>query len=217
MGAGGGIRRRWLWGLAGMVRSTVWRRGGIRAIRDRLGAALRMIRAYATGQYRVVAPQRLMMLIGSVVYLIWPLDFIPDFLPGGLLDDAAMLAFVLRLLDSEITDFLGWERSQGRAGPQFPYGQPIPAHPVRSYPVQSYPVQSYPIRSYPGHARSAQVYPTQAYPAPVHPATGFPIQGYPAQVHPAQSPAGPAWRHAPAPGQLAPAPGPPAPPFRTTS
>jgi uncharacterized membrane protein YkvA (DUF1232 family) len=42
-------------------------------------------------------------IITALGYLITPIDLIPDFLPGGLIDDGAVLAGVLKLADSYVT------------------------------------------------------------------------------------------------------------------
>ena len=43
---------------------------------------------------------------------VTPIDVIPDFLPAGLLDDAAVIAFVIALVAEELDDFMEWEKRQ---------------------------------------------------------------------------------------------------------
>ena len=48
-----------------------------------------------------------------LVYLISPLDIIPDWLPViGVLDDMALLAFAIPMLIAEAEKFVQWEASQ---------------------------------------------------------------------------------------------------------
>jgi uncharacterized membrane protein YkvA (DUF1232 family) len=48
-----------------------------------------------------------------LVYLISPIDFLPDFIPViGVLDDIALLAFAIPLLIKEAEKFVAWEASQ---------------------------------------------------------------------------------------------------------
>ncbi len=48
-----------------------------------------------------------------LVYLISPLDIIPDWLPViGVLDDLALLAFAIPMLIAEAEKFVQWEASQ---------------------------------------------------------------------------------------------------------
>lgn len=57
----------------------------------------------------------MVLVVAAVVYLVSPLDLIPDFLPGGLLDDAAIVAFVVGMVESELLDFMEWEKQQSAA------------------------------------------------------------------------------------------------------
>ncbi|KIA82839.1 hypothetical protein OA84_04475 [Kaistella solincola] len=48
-----------------------------------------------------------------LVYLISPIDFLPDFIPViGVLDDIALLAFAIPLLITEAEKFVAWEASR---------------------------------------------------------------------------------------------------------
>ncbi len=58
-------------------------------------------------------------LTGVGAYVLMPMDFVPDFLPGGFLDDAAMLGLVLANLDYLITDDIR-ERVRVRMGKPLP-------------------------------------------------------------------------------------------------
>jgi uncharacterized membrane protein YkvA (DUF1232 family) len=49
----------------------------------------------------------------GLLYLVSPLDLLPDFLPGGFADDAAVIGFVVKKLRSELVAFEAWEKSQG--------------------------------------------------------------------------------------------------------
>ncbi|KEY18726.1 YkvA family protein [Kaistella antarctica] len=47
-----------------------------------------------------------------LVYLISPIDLIPDWIPGiGILDDLALLTFAIPLLVKEAEKFIAWEIS----------------------------------------------------------------------------------------------------------
>ena len=47
-----------------------------------------------TGKYKKVPVGTIAAIVGTLLYVLSPIDFIPDFMPVvGYLDDAAMLAF----------------------------------------------------------------------------------------------------------------------------
>lgn len=91
--------------------------GPLKEVRDLLMASFRMLKAHAKGDYTKIPLQSLLLIIASVVYFVVPFDLVPDFLPVvGFLDDAALLAWTLRAVRSDVDDFRVWE-SQGARGP----------------------------------------------------------------------------------------------------
>ena len=76
-----------------------------------LRALFRMLRAWATGAYR---PSWVTVVSAAavVLYILSPIDLIPDFLPVvGLLDDASFFLWVLTRIRAELDRFLEWEVS----------------------------------------------------------------------------------------------------------
>ena len=66
---------------------------------------IKMVEAVFRGEYELDI-FNVMMIIGAIVYVVSPLDAIPDFLLGlGYLDDISVVAFVLNRLDVEIRNF----------------------------------------------------------------------------------------------------------------
>ena len=87
----------------------------------------RLLVDYARGRYR--APWRFIAAIGfAFLYLILPIDIIPDFLPGlGYIDDASVFAMVLRASLVEIAAYRAWLADEGK-----PAGTPAARAPVPS-------------------------------------------------------------------------------------
>jgi uncharacterized membrane protein YkvA (DUF1232 family) len=77
-----------------------------------LQTLLRMLRAWGEGEYRQVSAKNLALAALGLLYLVSPLDVIPDILPGGFADDAAVIGFVVKKLRSELVAFEAWERAQ---------------------------------------------------------------------------------------------------------
>lgn len=92
--------------------------GGGGALKDMwksLLALLRLLRAYAGGEYRNVSTKSLILMVAGVLYFVMPVDVIPDFVIGlGFLDDAAVLAWVVSTVKTVLTDFERWESSRAR-------------------------------------------------------------------------------------------------------
>lgn len=92
--------------------------GPLSGVLDELKVLLRLIRAYGKGEYRKVSWKTMVLVVGAVLYLVSPVDVIPDFILGsGLVDDATVLAFVYRKVHKEVAEFLEWERASG-TGPE---------------------------------------------------------------------------------------------------
>jgi uncharacterized membrane protein YkvA (DUF1232 family) len=79
-----------------------------------LQAMLRLIRAYYRGEYRDVKIANLVLIIGAIIYVLDPLDLIPDWIPVlGFLDDATILAFAVQKTRQTLDDFTTWETTRG--------------------------------------------------------------------------------------------------------
>jgi uncharacterized membrane protein YkvA (DUF1232 family) len=78
-------------------------------VRDHLNVLLRLVKAYANGSYREISLNGIVGTLAALIYFVAPLDFIPDFLIIGLVDDVAILMWVYNNYRREIEAFLAWE------------------------------------------------------------------------------------------------------------
>ena len=78
-------------------------------VREDLGLLVAMLRAWVNGDYRNISTHSIVAIAAAVLYFVVPFDLIPDFIVGiGLVDDAAVIAYVVGLLRHEIADFQQW-------------------------------------------------------------------------------------------------------------
>ena len=78
-----------------------------------LQAMIRLIRAYATGDYRDITWQSLVIVVLAIVYFVSPIDVIPDFVPFiGFLDDALVISWAVQQVKDELDAFMAWEVSK---------------------------------------------------------------------------------------------------------
>jgi uncharacterized membrane protein YkvA (DUF1232 family) len=87
--------------------------GRLTPIKKDIQTLLRLMRAYGEGRYRQVSGKNLVLAGLGIIYLVSPLDVLPDFLPGGFFDDAAIIGFILKKIRTELVAFEIWERAQG--------------------------------------------------------------------------------------------------------
>lgn len=85
-------------------------------VANALKTALRLVRRYASGEYRDISLQSLGLIVASIIYLVMPVDVLPDFIIGlGLTDDAALLAWTLQSVKDDLRRFSAWESEQSDA------------------------------------------------------------------------------------------------------
>lgn len=70
----------------------------------------RLLKAYYNGLYKKVPTSAILKIIGGLIYFVWILDFIPDFIPIlGLADDIAVIVWVYNGIKDELEEFENWE------------------------------------------------------------------------------------------------------------
>ncbi|NMT63010.1 YkvA family protein [Marinobacter orientalis] len=72
-----------------------------------------MLRDYWQGNYRDVPWKSIAAIAGALIYVLNPLDLIPDVLFGiGFLDDFGVVAACLALVESDLLRFAAWKDHQ---------------------------------------------------------------------------------------------------------
>jgi uncharacterized membrane protein YkvA (DUF1232 family) len=98
--------------------TTLWRalrasrRPGAPGIGAQLAAVPRMLGASLSGRYPHLARGRIVLAVLGLVYVLSPVDIMPEVLlgPFGLGDDALVTAWVVGALLGETERFLQWEQ-----------------------------------------------------------------------------------------------------------
>ena len=74
------------------------------------GIIFNMLWDYIKGDYKDLSVSGLITIIFAVLYLIFPLDFIPDFIPiGGQMDDILIMSIAYMMLDKDIEKYKNWK------------------------------------------------------------------------------------------------------------
>ena len=71
--------------------------------------SLELARDWIKGEYKNIPKSTIILIIGGFVYLVSPIDLIPDFLLGGFIDDAAVLAYVFKKIGGELNIYRDWK------------------------------------------------------------------------------------------------------------
>ena len=81
-------------------------------LNDSLRLFIRIINAYTSKEYTYVPWKTICLIVAGLIYFIYPVDLIPDFIPvSGLIDDVALIAWIYESIQDDIEKFLEWEKS----------------------------------------------------------------------------------------------------------
>ena len=100
-------------GKEGKAKTIVEKAGFLSQYWNDIKTSFSLIRDWFSGTYDKVPARMIVSLAGALIYLVSPLDLIPDWVPmAGLVDDAAMLTFVFQLSKVDLNAYRQWEKRQ---------------------------------------------------------------------------------------------------------
>jgi len=84
---------------------------GFAQIRDIMLLFIRLVRAYIKGDYRAISKKSVLIGIATLLYVVSPLDLVPDFIPIlGFADDISLMAWFIKAFQAELTKFKEYEQ-----------------------------------------------------------------------------------------------------------
>ena len=87
--------------------------GALRKYWEDVKTFFSMVRDYVGGAYREAPFGTIAAIVGALAYVLSPIDAIPDVLPiVGYIDDAAVLALCLKLVNGDVEDYRRWQMHQ---------------------------------------------------------------------------------------------------------
>ncbi|WP_425800751.1 YkvA family protein [Desulfitobacterium sp. Sab5] len=71
-----------------------------------------VVRDWKDGSYRDIPKRTIILLVAALLYLVTPVDMVPDFIPlTGLLDDVTVIGFVVNQVSQELEKYKAWKES----------------------------------------------------------------------------------------------------------
>lgn len=77
---------------------------------------VRMVRDYVKGDYRGIQTSTIVSGVAVLLYIISPIDLVPDFIPVlGFLDDLALISWFMDKFKVEIAHYRAWEATTDKS------------------------------------------------------------------------------------------------------
>ena len=73
-----------------------------------------LVKNYVQGKYTTVPYGTILAVLSALIYFLAPIDIVPDFIPlAGYLDDMAVLALCMNMVNIDIETYEKWRQAQG--------------------------------------------------------------------------------------------------------
>ena len=72
-----------------------------------------LVRDFVKGRYRDISPNTVVVALAALLYFLMPFDAVPDFILSlGMIDDFAILAWVAKHFQQELTHYQSWREKE---------------------------------------------------------------------------------------------------------
>lgn len=82
------------------------KKNGLKSVSEHLTLITNYVKDVASGRYKGYNKTHLTLIVAAILYVVSPLDIIPDFLiVAGLVDDAAIIAWAFNEMSKELSKY----------------------------------------------------------------------------------------------------------------
>ena len=68
----------------------------------------------STGKYKDYELKKLTIIVGTIIYVVTPIDLLPDFIPAGFVDDLSILGWAASQTTAELRKYKGIKESENK-------------------------------------------------------------------------------------------------------
>lgn len=77
-------------------------KNGLASAKDTLTLMRDYLYDVSTGKYKGYDIKKLSVIVGAIIYVVTPIDFLPDFMPPGFIDDLSIIAWAMKEAAAEL-------------------------------------------------------------------------------------------------------------------
>ena len=77
-------------------------KNGLASAKDSLTLMRDYLYDVSTGKYKGYDIKKLSVIVGAIIYVVTPIDFLPDFMPPGFIDDLSIVAWAMKEAAAEL-------------------------------------------------------------------------------------------------------------------
>ena len=82
---------------------------GLLKVKDDLVCMKNYLFDISRGRYKDYNGKKLLLIVGVVIYVITPVDLLPDMIPTGLIDDVSIVLWGLKQVADELKNYRTWK------------------------------------------------------------------------------------------------------------
>ena len=80
-------------------------KNGLSEVKDTLLLIRDYLHDVSTGIYKDYEVKKLVIIVAAIIYVVTPIDLLPDFVPPGLIDDLSILTWAVKEAASELSRY----------------------------------------------------------------------------------------------------------------
>ena len=94
-------------------------RGGLASVKEDLLLLAGYVKDVFTSKYKDYSKGKMLLCVAAIVYVVTPLDFLPDFIMfAGLVDDVAVVGWLVNHLHDELVHYKAWKEKNAQNRPE---------------------------------------------------------------------------------------------------
>ncbi len=97
------------------IESTLKKIPGVGNLLSDIPLLVSLVKSWVAGEYREIPYNTIVAIVATLLYVISPIDIIPDIIPGvGFADDAMAVAFCIKMLHDDLEKYKAWRDKKDR-------------------------------------------------------------------------------------------------------